>query len=196
LLAQSEDSSVFQVGRNALQRGVMSSSGPWGATLVRFLFGLPLPSRAASGSELCWSAVPTAKPERCIASSRAAVARVRFLFGLPFSILFVTVGHFVMPGADLHWSGAFWLSDPVLIDDQAKQGRQRQRTLLERGADREARALHRVCSACPSRSCSSRSAISSCRGPIFTGAALSGCRPSSMVAGIHKGFDMGAFIRW
>ncbi len=32
------------------------------------------------------------------------------LFGLPFSILFVTVGHFVMPGADLHWSGAFWLS--------------------------------------------------------------------------------------
>ncbi len=60
--------SVFQVGRNALQRGVMSSSGPWGATLVRFLFGLP------------------------------------------FSILFVTVGHLVMPGADLHWSGAFWLS--------------------------------------------------------------------------------------
>jgi drug/metabolite transporter (DMT)-like permease len=33
--------SVFQVGRNALQRGVMGSAGPWGATLVRFLFGLP-----------------------------------------------------------------------------------------------------------------------------------------------------------
>lgn len=32
---------TFQVGRNALQRGVMTSSGPWGATLVRFLFGLP-----------------------------------------------------------------------------------------------------------------------------------------------------------
>ncbi|MGQ7364003.1 hypothetical protein ACTGU8_11890, partial [Streptococcus suis] len=32
---------TFQVGRNALQRGVMSASGPWGATLVRFLFGLP-----------------------------------------------------------------------------------------------------------------------------------------------------------
>lgn len=32
---------TFQVGRNALQRGVMASSGPWGATLVRFLFGLP-----------------------------------------------------------------------------------------------------------------------------------------------------------
>lgn len=33
--------SIFQVGRNAFQRGVMTTSGPWGATLVRFLFGLP-----------------------------------------------------------------------------------------------------------------------------------------------------------
>jgi drug/metabolite transporter (DMT)-like permease len=32
---------TFQVGRNALQRGVMTSSGSLGATLVRFLFGLP-----------------------------------------------------------------------------------------------------------------------------------------------------------
>jgi len=32
---------AFQVGRNALQRGMMSNTGPWGATLVRFLFGLP-----------------------------------------------------------------------------------------------------------------------------------------------------------
>ncbi len=31
----------FQVARNALQRGMMSRTGPWGATLVRFLFGLP-----------------------------------------------------------------------------------------------------------------------------------------------------------
>jgi drug/metabolite transporter (DMT)-like permease len=32
---------AFQVARNALQRSVMTSAGPWGATLVRFLFGLP-----------------------------------------------------------------------------------------------------------------------------------------------------------
>ncbi|WP_404333400.1 EamA/RhaT family transporter [Sphingomonas sp. MMS12-HWE2-04] len=32
---------ALQVGRNALQRGLMPRSGPWGATLVRFLFGLP-----------------------------------------------------------------------------------------------------------------------------------------------------------
>jgi drug/metabolite transporter (DMT)-like permease len=31
----------LQVARNALQRGLLSGAGPWGATLVRFLFGLP-----------------------------------------------------------------------------------------------------------------------------------------------------------
>jgi drug/metabolite transporter (DMT)-like permease len=33
--------SGFQVARNGLQRSVMGQAGPWGATLVRFLFGLP-----------------------------------------------------------------------------------------------------------------------------------------------------------
>src|SRR4051794_25718530 len=31
----------LQVARNALQRGLVVDAGPWGATLVRFLFGLP-----------------------------------------------------------------------------------------------------------------------------------------------------------
>ncbi len=31
----------LQVVRNALQRGMIGDAGPWGATLVRFLFGLP-----------------------------------------------------------------------------------------------------------------------------------------------------------
>jgi drug/metabolite transporter (DMT)-like permease len=31
----------LQVARNALQRGLVGDAGPWGATLVRFLFGLP-----------------------------------------------------------------------------------------------------------------------------------------------------------
>lgn len=31
----------LQVARNALQRGLALEAGPWGATLVRFLFGLP-----------------------------------------------------------------------------------------------------------------------------------------------------------
>ena len=32
---------VFQVARNAAQRSLLGGAGPWGATLVRFLFGLP-----------------------------------------------------------------------------------------------------------------------------------------------------------
>lgn len=31
----------FQVARNAAQRSMLTGAGPWGATLVRFLFGLP-----------------------------------------------------------------------------------------------------------------------------------------------------------
>jgi drug/metabolite transporter (DMT)-like permease len=31
----------LQVARNAFQRGMIDDAGPWGATLVRFLFGLP-----------------------------------------------------------------------------------------------------------------------------------------------------------
>lgn len=59
---------TFQVGRNALQRGVMGTFGPSGATLVRFLFGLP------------------------------------------FSMLFVLVALPFAPGAQPDWSGAFWVS--------------------------------------------------------------------------------------
>jgi len=33
--------SPLQVARNVLQRGLIGDAGPWGATLVRFLFGLP-----------------------------------------------------------------------------------------------------------------------------------------------------------
>lgn len=62
---------TFQVGRNALQRGVMTTSGPWGATLVRFLYGVP------------------------------------------FSVAFVLVALLIVPDADPHWSGAFWLSATV-----------------------------------------------------------------------------------
>lgn len=63
--------SIFQVGRNALQRGVMASSGPWGATLVRFLFGLP------------------------------------------FSLMFVLVALIVVPDAAPRWTGDYWLSAAV-----------------------------------------------------------------------------------
>ncbi len=47
--------SAFQVARNAAQRGLMGDAGPWGATLVRFLFGLPFAVLFAS---LAWGLTP------------------------------------------------------------------------------------------------------------------------------------------
>lgn len=51
--------SVFQVARNGLQRGMMSTTGPWGATLVRFLFGLPF---SVTFAAVAWFMNPGAKP--------------------------------------------------------------------------------------------------------------------------------------
>ena len=45
----------LQVARNALQRGLVGDAGPWGATLVRFLFGLPF-------SLLIFAAIALATP--------------------------------------------------------------------------------------------------------------------------------------
>ncbi len=58
--------SAFQVARNGLQRSLMSSTGPWGATLVRFLFGLP------------------------------------------FSIVFALIAQSLAPGARPHLTAMFW----------------------------------------------------------------------------------------
>ena len=58
----------LQVGRNALQRGLLADAGPWGASLVRFLFGLP------------------------------------------FSLLFVAVAWWVTPGVRPHFSLDFFLA--------------------------------------------------------------------------------------
>jgi len=60
--------SVLQVGRNALQRGLLPKSGPWAATLVRFLFGLP------------------------------------------FSLLLALAAYACTPGAALHVDAPFWLN--------------------------------------------------------------------------------------
>ena len=47
----------FQVARNAAQRSVMGGAGPWGATLVRFLFGLPF---AILFAAVAWAVTPDA----------------------------------------------------------------------------------------------------------------------------------------
>ena len=48
---------AFQVARNAAQRSVMGGAGPWGATLVRFLFGLPFATLFAA---VAWTVTPGA----------------------------------------------------------------------------------------------------------------------------------------
>src|SRR5690242_8561538 len=50
----------LQVARNALQRGLVGDAGPWGATLVRFLFGLPFSIAMFAVVAL---ATPDARPE-------------------------------------------------------------------------------------------------------------------------------------
>src|SRR3954451_4769140 len=49
----------LQVARNALQRGLVGDAGPWGATLVRFLFGLPFSLLFLA---VAWSLAPV-KPQ-------------------------------------------------------------------------------------------------------------------------------------
>jgi drug/metabolite transporter (DMT)-like permease len=56
----------LQVARNALQRSLLGGAGPWGATLVRFLFGLP------------------------------------------FSLIFVAMAWAIWPQARAHFTGGFW----------------------------------------------------------------------------------------
>jgi drug/metabolite transporter (DMT)-like permease len=46
----------LQVARNAMQRGLVADAGPWGATLVRFLFGLPF-------AVLIWMVAQALTPE-------------------------------------------------------------------------------------------------------------------------------------
>ena len=45
---------TFQVARNATQRTLMGAGGPWGATLVRFLYGLPFTAVFLAMAWMVW----------------------------------------------------------------------------------------------------------------------------------------------
>jgi drug/metabolite transporter (DMT)-like permease len=60
----------LQVARNALQRGLVGDAGPWGATLVRFLFGLPFSLAIFAAVAL---ATPGAAPHLSATYAGAAV---------------------------------------------------------------------------------------------------------------------------
>jgi drug/metabolite transporter (DMT)-like permease len=84
----------FQVARNALQRGIMDDAGPWGATLVRFLFGLPFslamwalvaalsPGARPSFSPVFWLAASTGAMSQLLASAALLVAMRRAGFAI------------------------------------------------------------------------------------------------------------------
>ena len=84
----------FQVARNALQRGLLGDAGPWGATLVRFLFGLPFslaiwgvaaaltPDARPSWSGVFWLTVVTGALSQLVASAALLVAMRRAGFAI------------------------------------------------------------------------------------------------------------------
>ena len=86
--------SFFQVGRNALQRGMMASTGPWGATLVRFLFGLPfsilftavavwlVPNVEPRFTRAFWTAATTGALAQVLATASLLVAMHRAGFAV------------------------------------------------------------------------------------------------------------------
>jgi len=86
--------SFFQVARNALQRGLMPSTGPWGATLVRFLFGLPFsvvftaiavwltPGVRPQFTEAFWAAAMTGALAQVLATASLLVAMRRAGFAV------------------------------------------------------------------------------------------------------------------
>jgi len=52
---------AFQTARNALQRTLVETAGPWGATLVRFLFGLPFAFAWWGAAALIWGVPSSAE---------------------------------------------------------------------------------------------------------------------------------------
>jgi drug/metabolite transporter (DMT)-like permease len=84
----------FQVARNALQRGLLGDAGPWGATLVRFLFGLPFslaawvavaaltPGARPSWNAAFWIPAATGALSQLVASAALLVAMRRAGFAI------------------------------------------------------------------------------------------------------------------
>lgn len=99
---------ALQVARNAAQRSVMGGAGPWGATLVRFLFGLPFatvfaaaawlltPGANAHATSIFWLACAAGAALQIAATAALLTAMHRSTFalgtamqqsGLPFALV-------------------------------------------------------------------------------------------------------------
>lgn len=69
---------ALQVARNAAQRSIMGGAGPWGATLVRFLFGLPF---ATVFAVVAWLVTPGVAPHATLAFWLACAAGAALQMG-------------------------------------------------------------------------------------------------------------------
>jgi len=116
--------SGFQVARNAFQRGMMGATGPWGATLVRFLFGLPfsllfvgmamlaVPDARPSFNPVFWSASASGAVTQVLATAALLVAMNRAGFAVATAVqqsslpLAAIVGLIVFHD---HLTGLAWL---------------------------------------------------------------------------------------
>jgi len=106
----------LQVARNALQRGLVGDAGPWGATLVRFLFGLPF-SLAIFGAVAL--ATPGAEPHLSVRYLAAVVIGAVAQIGATAALLVAMrragfAVATVMQQASLPFSALFgwlWLGD-------------------------------------------------------------------------------------
>jgi drug/metabolite transporter (DMT)-like permease len=114
----------FQVARNAAQRSLMTGAGPWGATLVRFLFGLPFSILFAatallllphalhfSPAFLGWAALGAACQIGATAALLTAMRRSSFALGTAFQqsgLPFAAILGLLVFGDHLHplaWAG-------------------------------------------------------------------------------------------
>ena len=132
----------FQVARNSLQRGLLPAAGPWGATLVRFLFGLPFtlvaiavafalnPGAAPHVSARFWIAAlaGAAAQVGATASLLVSMRRSSFALGtcfqqssLPMSALIGLIGF----GDRLHpmtWAGIALATTGLMVLSWPRQG--------------------------------------------------------------------------
>ena len=115
---------TFQVARNATQRTLMGAGGPWGATLVRFLYGLPFTAVFLAVAWMIWpsatlapsaffftaSAIGGASQIGATAALLSAMQRSSFALGtafqqslLPFTSLigFFVFGDVLSPQASI-----------------------------------------------------------------------------------------------
>lgn len=131
----------FQVARNAAQRSLLTGAGPWGATLVRFLFGLPFSllfssvallltaaHLAVTPVTLAWAALGAAMQLGATAALLTAMQRSSFALGtafqqsgLPFAaVIGLLVFHDHLTA--LGWGGVLLASAGLVILSWPRQG--------------------------------------------------------------------------